>query len=61
MGIYGYSINSYWFWIFLMNIEGFLLLVFGGYFINGNWCLFYWWLLMTIILMDIDDYYIGGY
>jgi hypothetical protein len=28
----------------------------GGYSING-----YWWLLMTIILLDIGGYSIGGY
>jgi hypothetical protein len=33
-----------------------ILMVVGGYFING-----YWWLLMVIILMVIGGYYINGY
>jgi hypothetical protein len=31
-----------------------LLMIIDGYFISG-----YWWLLMTIILVTIRDYYIG--
>jgi hypothetical protein len=41
-----------------------VLVTIGGYSINGYWRLFYcgyWWLSMTIILMDIGEYYIGGY
>jgi hypothetical protein len=32
-----------------------ILMIIGGYFIGGCWCL-----LMVIILMTIDDYFIGG-
>jgi hypothetical protein len=33
-----------------------ILMAIGEYFIIG-----YWWLLMSIILMLIDEYSIGGY
>ncbi len=33
-----------------------ILMVIGGYYING-----YWWLLMVIILVVIGGYYINGY
>jgi hypothetical protein len=33
-----------------------ILMAIGVYFIIG-----YWWLLMSIILMFIDEYSIGGY
>ncbi len=33
----------------------------GGYFINGYWCLFYYWLLVDFLLMDIGGYSIDGY
>jgi hypothetical protein len=32
-----------------------------GYSIGGYWCLFYYWLLVAIILMDIGGYFINGY
>jgi hypothetical protein len=38
-----------------------LLLAIGGYFINGYWCLFYYWLLMLILLLAIGGYSINGY
>jgi len=43
-----------------------ILVVIGGYYINGYciWSYFiggYWWLLMVIIVVDIDKYFIGGY
>jgi len=38
-----------------------LLVAISGYFINVYWWIFYWWLLMVILLMDIGDYFIGGY
>jgi len=44
---------------FIMDI-----VISNEYFINGYWWLFYygyWWLLMTIILMVIGEYSIGGY
>jgi len=33
----------------------------SDYFINGYCSLFYWWLLVTILLMIIACYFIGGY
>jgi hypothetical protein len=33
----------------------------GVYFINGYWCLFYYWLLVDIISMAIGGYSSGGY
>jgi hypothetical protein len=33
----------------------------GGYFINGFWCIFNWWLLSVILLMTFGAYLIGGY
>jgi hypothetical protein len=44
--------------MFLMVI---LLIVIGGYSINGYLWLFYWWLLVVILLMAIGGYSIGGY
>jgi hypothetical protein len=38
-----------------------LLMIIGGYFINGNWWLFYLWLLVVIVLMVIGGYFIYGY
>jgi hypothetical protein len=38
-----------------------LLMVIGAYFINGYWCLFYYWLLVVILLMAIGAYSINGY
>jgi hypothetical protein len=44
-----------------------ILLAIGVYPIDGHWWILYcgyWWLLMTIILMVIDEYFIvniGGY
>jgi ribose/xylose/arabinose/galactoside ABC-type transport system permease subunit len=38
-----------------------LLMVIGGYSINGCWGLFNQWLLGAILLMVIGRYYIGGY
>jgi hypothetical protein len=38
----------------------FILLV-PIYFIGDYWLLFYWWLLMTIFLVDINGYSITGY
>jgi len=38
-----------------------LLMVIGGYSINGYWWLFYKSLLVVIILMVINGYYINGY
>jgi len=32
-----------------------------GYFISGYLLFFYWWLLVVILLMDIGNYFIGGY
>jgi hypothetical protein len=40
----------------LMTINDYSIMVIGGYFING-----YWWLLIVIVLMTIDDYSINGY
>jgi hypothetical protein len=31
-------------------------MIIDGYSINGYWLLFYKWLLVTILLVDIDDY-----
>jgi hypothetical protein len=39
-----------------MAIGGYLLMAIGGYFINDYWLLFYKWLLMVIILMNINEY-----
>jgi hypothetical protein len=36
-------------------------MVIGGYSINGCWWLFYKWLLVIILLMDIGGYCINGY
>jgi len=33
-----------------------LLMVIGGYSIYGHWWIFYLWLLVDIILMDIGDF-----
>jgi len=33
----------------------------GGYFINGYWWLFYQWLSVAILSMDIGGYFINGY
>ncbi len=33
----------------------------GGYFINGQWWLFYQWLVVVILLMAIGGYFINGY
>ncbi len=38
-----------------------LLIVIGGYSINGHQQLFYWWLLVAILLMAIGGYCINGY
>jgi len=38
-----------------------ILMVIGGYFINGYWLLLYKWLSVVIILVVIDGYSIGGY
>jgi hypothetical protein len=38
-----------------------LLMAIGGYCINGNWWLFYYWLLMVILLMAIGGYSVRGY
>jgi hypothetical protein len=44
-----------------MAIGAYSIEVIGAYFIDGYWCLFYSWLLMDIILMVIDTYYISAY
>jgi hypothetical protein len=36
-------------------------MVIDGYSIGGYFVIEYWWLLMIIILMAIDDYPINGY
>jgi len=36
-------------------------MVINNYFICGYWLLFYEWLLVIILLMDIGDYFINGY
>jgi hypothetical protein len=36
-------------------------MVIGDYSINGCWWLFYSWLLVVILLMDIGGYSINGY
>jgi hypothetical protein len=41
-----------------------LLTTIGGYFINGYWWIFSYWILVVInviILMAIGEYSIGGY
>jgi hypothetical protein len=38
-----------------------LLMVIGGYSINGYWWLFYLWLLVTILIMAIGGYSTNGY
>jgi hypothetical protein len=38
-----------------------LLMVTGGYFINGHWWIFYFWLVVAILLMTIVEYFIIGY
>jgi len=38
-----------------------LLVTIGGYFISGYSIGGYYWLLITIILMDIDEDFIGDY
>ncbi len=38
-----------------------ILMASGGYFINCYWCLFYVLLLVPILLVDINGYYISGY
>jgi len=38
-----------------------LLMVIGGYFINGYWWIFYLWSLVDILFMVIGGYYIDGY
>jgi len=40
-----------------------LLVAINGYFINGYWRLFYWWLLMVILnyITTIGGYYIINY
>ncbi len=35
-------------------------MVSGGYSTNGQWWLFYQWLLVVILLMDIGGYFING-
>jgi hypothetical protein len=37
-------------------LVGIILMVIGGYFVNG-----YWWLLMVIVLVGIGECSIGGY
>jgi hypothetical protein len=36
-------------------------MIISGYSINGYWLLLYKWLLVVIILMTIDYYYINDY
>jgi len=36
-------------------------MAFGVYFINGDWWLFYEWLLVAILLMDISGYSINDF
>jgi len=38
-----------------------ILVVIGGYSIDGYWLLFYSWLLVVILLMVIGGYFINGY
>jgi hypothetical protein len=38
-----------------------LLMVIGGYFINGYWWLLYKWLLVATLLIVIGGYFINGY
>ncbi len=38
-----------------------LLMVIGGYSINGHQQLFYWLLFVAIMLMAIGGYYVNGY
>jgi len=35
---------------------GYSIMAIGSYFINGYWLLFYYWLLVAILLVDIGDY-----
>ncbi len=51
-GYYGYSINDYC----AYSINGYV-----GYFINGYWWLFYQWVLVVILLVVIDGYFINDY
>jgi len=47
-----------------MAIGGYYIMVIGGYSMNGCYWLFYWWLLISILLMAIGGYSIndfGGY
>ncbi len=57
--IHGYSIVA----ILLMVIHGYFIggYSISGYSINGNWLLFYKWLLVAILLMDICCYSINDY
>ncbi len=44
-----------------MAIVAILLMVIGGYSINGYWWLLYLWLLVAILLMAPSGYFINGY
>jgi hypothetical protein len=39
-----------------MATGGYFIMAIGSYFTNSYWLLFYYWLLVAILLVDIDDY-----
>jgi hypothetical protein len=47
--------------ILLVGINVIILLVFGGYYIDGYWWLFHCKPLVVILLMFIYGYFINGY
>jgi hypothetical protein len=47
--------------ILLMALGAYSIMAIDNYSINGSWCLFYQWLLVFILLMALDVYFINGY